>query len=73
MAEIKLDAAAAATPPDSPKWCNSSPAGWPATAYLAASLKESGGDPGYGIQNLCQRGNGSFPALRQPQRTLLGP
>jgi hypothetical protein len=56
---IKLDAAAAATPPDSPKCCNSSPAGWPATARLAASLEEFGGDPAYGIQDL-HAANGSF-------------
>jgi hypothetical protein len=59
MAEIKLDAAAAATPPDSPKCCNSSPARWPATARLAASLQEFGGDPAYGIQDL-HAANGSF-------------
>jgi hypothetical protein len=52
-------AAAAAPPPDSPKCCNSSPAGWPATARLAASLEELGGDPAHGIQDL-HAANGSF-------------
>jgi hypothetical protein len=40
------------TPPNSPKCCNSSPAGWRDPGRLAASLEEFVGNPAYDLQDL---------------------